>query len=221
MQESRRVKFFKDPASAWTHFAGFWAAMVGLLFLIIQAPPESAKLASFVFYGICLAVLFLASSCYHFFDIGERGNHMLRRVDHAAIYWLIVGTYVPPVVHLLDGAWRTNMLIVLFVIGTMGSLYKLIWFKAPVWLDVMVYVGLGWMIFIPGDRIWAAMDTYTFAWMLIGGLFYTVGAVVFATEWPDPWPKKFGHHDVWHLFVLAGAACHFYFVYLFLPVPIP
>jgi len=216
-----RVRFFKDPASAWTHFAGFWAAMFGLLFLILQAPGPTAKTASFVFYGLSLATLFLASSCYHFFDIGERGNHMLQRIDHAAIYWLIIGTYVPPVVHLLDGPWRTWMLIVLFVVGTLGALYKLIWFKAPVWLDVAIYVALGWMIFIPGERMFGPMPTEAFAWMLVGGLFYTVGAVVFATEWPDPWPKKFGHHDIWHLFVLAGAASHFVFVYSFLTIPLP
>ncbi len=215
------IRYFKDPASAVSHFAGFLAAVIGLVVLIAQVSGPTAKTLAFIVYGVSLASLFLASACYHFFDIGERGNHILRRIDHAAIYLLIAGTYVPPVVHFLDGDWRKWMLIVLGVVALLGVLYKLIIFHTPLWLDVAIYLALGWMIFIPGGRMFEPMSTSTFAWMLVGGLFYTVGAVVFATEWPDPWPKKFGHHDIWHMFVLAGAACHFVFVYTFIQVPLP
>lgn len=215
------ILYFKDPASALTHFAGFIGALVGILVLFLHTPGPTAKTASFMIYGVSLALLFLSSSAYHFFDLGEDRNLLLRRLDHSAIFLLIGGTYVPPVVHLLEGAWRSGMLIAIGTIAALGILFKLTWFHAPRWVDAALYVAMGWLVFIPGRLMIDPMSTETFAWMALGGAFYTVGAVVYATKWPDPWPDKFGFHDVWHVFVLGGAAAHFGFVYSLMAVPVP
>lgn len=211
---------WKDPASALTHFAGFWAACVGLVLLLVHSPGPALKTASFAIYGISLCVLFLSSSTYHFFDLGEKGNFWLRRLDHSAIYFLIAGTYVPPVVHFLQGTWRDGMLIALGITVFVGVTAKLVWFHMPRWFNVVIYLALGWMVLIPGERLLGAMPTSSLSWLMIGGGFYTVGAVIYATKWPDLWPGKFGFHDVWHIFVLCGAGAHFFHVYTLLPLPI-
>lgn len=216
-----KAKYWKDPASALTHFAGFLAAVVGLIVLWVQTPGPAAKTASFIIYGTSLALLFLSSSAYHFFDLGEDRNLLLRRLDHSAIFLLIGGTYVPPIVHLLEGSWRTGMLTAIGVIAALGVLFKLTWFHAPRWIDAALYLAMGWIVFIPGKMIIGPMSTETLVWMCGGGAFYTVGAVIYATKWPDPWPDTFGFHDVWHLFVLAGAGAHFGFVYSLMDVQIP
>lgn len=213
--------YWKEPASAISHFIGFIAAIVGMIVLLVASPSEPAKVASFAIYGASLSVLFLASSAYHFFDLGDRGNHFLRRFDHAAIFLLIGGTYIPAVMHLLDGGWRTGMLWAVGVIAALGVTFKLALFHAPRWVDVAMYLAMGWLVLIPGGRIFTPMSDASIFWIVAGGAFYTVGAIVYATKWPDPWPRHFGFHDVWHLFVLAGAGCHFGFVYSLLDAPVP
>ncbi len=214
------VGVWKDPASFVTHFVGFVGALVGLIALIIVSPGPWLKSTSFVLYGASLALLFLASSAYHFFDLGEDGNLWLRRLDHSAIFLLIGGTYAPMMVHLLDGGWRVGMLVAIGVIALLGVTFKLTFFHAPRWLDAAMYVGMGWLVVIPGSQVFSSMPTDTLAWTVTGGILYTVGAVVYALKWPDPWPEKFGFHDVWHLFVLAAAGAHFMMVWSMIEVPV-
>ncbi len=220
MKTSSTFTTWKDPASALTHFAGFLAACFGLILLVVQSPGPALKTASFAIYASSLCALFLASSTYHFFDLGVKGNLWLRRLDHSAIYFLIAGTYVPPVVHFLRGDWRDGMLWALGITVFVGVMAKLLWFHMPRWFNVVIYLGLGWMVLLPGERLLGAMPTVSLWWLMIGGGFYTVGAVIYATKWPNPWPGKFGFHDVWHIFVLCGAGAHFVHVYSLLNLPI-
>jgi hemolysin III len=212
---------WKDPASFLTHFAGFVFALVGMVVLVALSPGPWLKTVSFALYGGSLALLFLASSAYHFFDLGERRNLWLRRLDHSAIFLLIGGTYAPMMVHLLDGPWRVGMLVAIGVIALFGVIFKLTWFHAPRWVDAGMYLGMGWLVVLPGSRVFGAMTPETLAWTVAGGVLYTVGAVVYALKWPDPWPEKFGFHDVWHLFVLAAAAAHFKMVWTMVAIDVP
>lgn len=213
------VGIFKDPVSAWTHFVGFWAAVAAASVLVGLAAHDVVKATSMAIYGGALAGLFLASSVYHFFDLGERGNRWLRRLDHVAIFLLIAGTYVPILVHYLDGTWRVALLAVVGGLAAAGVILKLLWIDCPDWLGTGLYLGLGWLVVIPAHRILPQLSAGALAWLVVGGLAYTVGAVVFASRWPDPWPDRFGHHEIWHFFVLAGAGSHFAFVYSLLERP--
>lgn len=218
--KNQPIGFWKDPASFLTHFIGFVLAVIGTIALLTSSPGPALKTWSFAAYGVSLALLFLSSSSYHFFDFGESGNLWLRRLDHSAIFLLIGGTYVPMMVHLLDGGWRIGMLVAIASIAVLGIVFKLTWFHAPRWLDAGMYVAMGWSIVIPNVRVFGPMTDETLAWTVVGGLFYTVGAVIYAFKWPDPWPDTFGFHDVWHLFVLGGAAAHFAMVWSLLPLPV-
>ncbi len=213
----------KDPWSTYTHFAGFVAAIVGLVALLVATWGDAATMTSSTIYGVSLALLFLASSAYHFFDLGESGNAWLRRLDHAAIFLLIGGTYVPSFMHLLDGAWRVTMLSVVGGLALLGVLFKLALFDGAQKskAGTLMYVLLGWIVVIPAYKMYPVIPSSSLAWLVAGGLAYTVGAVVYARKWPDPWPETFGFHEVWHLFVLLGAGLHYGFVFSLLDVPVP
>jgi hemolysin III len=213
MASEFRVRVFKDPVSSWTHFIGFWIALGAAVALVSRVTNDGTKLTGMAIYGATLVLLFGASSLYHWFDIGERGNRWLRRLDHAAIFLLIAGTYVPAILHLLDGTWRITMLVLVVTLAVAGALFKMVWIDCPDWLGLTLYLGLSFIVVVPAYKILPELSGSALAWLLAGGLAYTLGAVVYAREWPDPWPGRFGHHEIWHLFVLAGAAAHFVFTY--------
>jgi hemolysin III len=214
------VTLNKDPWSAATHFAGFLAAIVGLVFLVLLS-VGAPKVTAMAIYGGTLVALFLASTLYHFLDLGHRGNRWLKRLDHSAIFLLIAGSYVPPMIHLLDGAMRITLLAIIGAIALLGVAVKLLWIDSPAWLGLTLYLALGWIVVVPIWWMLPHMATSSLALLVAGGITYTLGAVVYAKKWPDPWPSIFGHHEVWHLFVLGGAAFHFFFMVTLLDAPVP
>ena len=207
-----RLGVFKDFWSSVSHFAGMIAAIVGLVMLLVLSEPGTARITSISIYGGCLIALFAASSAYHFFDLGERGNRFLKRLDHIGIYLLIGGTYVPGLVLLLDGALRITMLAVVGAFAAAGIVLKLLWLDAPERLSTALYLAFGWFGVVPLILYFPQLSFWGMFWLITGGLAYTAGAIVFWIEKPDPWPERFGHHEVWHLFVLGGAASHFFYV---------
>jgi hemolysin III len=206
-----RVRIFKDPASAWSHFIAFIGALIGVGVLLSMTLDDTPKLIGMAVYGGSLVTLFLASSCYHFFDLGERGNRWLRRFDHAAIFLLIGGTYVPPLLHYLDGSFRVFMLCLVGGLALGGVLFKLLWIDCPDWLGSLIYLGMSFAVIIPSHQILTQLDPTPLALLITGGAAYVTGVGVFVFKWPDPWPDRFGHHDVWHIFVIIGAASHYAF----------
>lgn len=210
----------KDPVSAWTHFVGFIAGIAGLIYLLLHS-ETLASTVSVAIYGASLVGIFLASTVYHFFDLGPEGNRALRRLDHAAIYFFIAGTYVPVVTHAMQGTPRVVALSVIGGLGVLGIIFKLTVFNAPRWVNAALYLALGWAVVPFGPYLLPQLDDTQVVWLLSGGIAYTVGALVYAFEWPDPWPPLFGFHDLWHLFVLAGAGAHFGLVASLLGAPPP
>jgi len=212
-------RIFKDPVSSWTHFIGFWLALVAAAALVWRVADDGPKATGMAIYGATLIGVFLSSSLYHWLDIGEAGNRWLRRLDHSAIFLLIAGTYVPPLLLLLDGTWRITTLSLVVGLGAAGALLKLIWIDCPVWLGLVLYFGLSAVVVVPAHQILPQLSGGALAWLVGGGLAYTLGAVVYARAWPDPWPGRFGHHEIWHLFVLLGAGAHYAFTYTLVDLP--
>lgn len=221
MPSEVRFRIFKDPVSATTHFIGFLAALVAAALLVRLAAPDPPKLVAMAIYGGALVTLFGASSFYHFFDLGDGGNRWLRRLDHAAIFLLIAGTSVPPLLLLLDGAWRIGFLAAVAALALAGVVFKLAWIDCPDWLGVALYLGMGWLALVPAQWIVPQLSHGALAWLVAGGAAYTLGAAIYARGWPDPWPGRFGHHEIWHCFVLAGAAAHYAFTWTLLDLPPP
>jgi hemolysin III len=219
----RRVKIgvLKEPVSSLTHLAGFFAAIVGLVLIVQAAANDAPKAMAMAIYGTSLALLFFSSAVYHFFDLGPRGNRLLRHLDHASIFLLIAGSYVPPMLVLLGGTWRISMLVAVGVLAIVGILVQLLWLDAPRGITTALYLAIGWIVVIPAPIILPHLDGIQLATLIGGGLAYSVGALVYALRWPDPIPLRFGFHEIWHLFVLAGAGAHFAFMVTLLAVPVP
>ncbi len=211
----------KEPISAYTHAAGLVGAVAALVLLLIASAGDAPKVVGAALFGGTAVLLFAASSAYHFFDLGPRWNAWLKRLDHVAIFLFIAGTYIAPLIHTLDGAWRVTMLAVVGGIAVAGAVFKLLWVDCPRWLSAGLYLALGWLVVIPGPIIVQRLQPDSLLWIAAGGVAYTVGAVIYTRRRPDPLPGVFGFHEVWHLFVLAGAGCHAAFMVTLLDQPYP
>jgi hemolysin III len=191
----------REPFNALSHALGVPLALVGGLALLLIAPRGAwpALLA----FGLSMALLFLASALYHALRVGEKALLWLRRLDHAAIFLFIAGSYTPFLVEGLEGGGRAWALGLVWGLALLGVLFRLFFLKAPRLLYTLAYLGLGWLsvLFLP--RL--DLPLSTFALLALGGAFYTLGAVVYAKKRPNPWPDRVGFHGLWHLLVLLGS----------------
>jgi len=185
-------------------------ATAGLVALLAVGGDGVGHSVALGVYGASLIALYAASALYHLLPLSPAGTARLRRFDHAAIFALIAGTYTPVCLIALDGAWRWGLLALVWSLALAGILVKLTRMDAPRWLTVGLYLGLGWVALLAVPVLLAALPAGALLWFLVGGLVYSGGAVVYALKRPDPFPGAFGFHEIWHLFVLAGSACHFW-----------
>jgi hemolysin III len=198
----------RDPFSGYSHLVGLGLAVVGGAWLAATASHGASLLAVLV-YAACMVALYAASSAYHLVDLGEKVTARLRRFDHAAIFLMIAGTSTPLFVHALTGGARTLMLAAVWGVATVGILFRTFWIGAPRWFYVATYLAAGWIVVLQWKAVVAGLPALSFHLLLAGGVVYSLGAVVYALKWPDPLPKRFGFHEIWHLFVMAASALHF------------
>ena len=217
-----RLRVFKDPWSSTTHFAGFWLSLLASVALVSRAAGDRTRTAGMAIYGASLVALFFASSFYHFLDLGPRGNRWLRWLDHSAIFFLIAGTSRADAAvrasRAAGGCWRWR-----WCSGSppAGALLKMLWFDCPGWLGMGLYLGLTAVVIVAGRGIVPEISDGALAWLLGGGAAYGLGLLIYSRKWPDPWPGHFGHHEIWHLFVLIGAGAHYAFTWTLAARPFP
>ena len=159
-------------------------------------------------YALTLLMLFLVSAVYHRPTWTPRARLAMRRLDHSAIYLLIAGTYTPFCL-VVGGAAGRNLLAISWIGATLGVAKSIAWPRAPRALSTIIYVALGWVVVPCLPALRAALGTQALALLGAGGLLYTLGAVVYATRRPDPFPRVLGYHEVFHALVVAAAALHF------------
>ncbi len=182
-------------------------AIAGWVALLRAAPGPRAAMAAAV-YGLALTAQFAVSALYHRPRWGTRARLVMRRLDHAAIFLLIAGTYTPFALLLPDGTGR-GLLAVVWSGALAGMALSVAWPLAPKWLMALLTVGLGWMVVPMLPSLYGAIGARGL-WLLGGGgVAYTVGAVVYATRRPDPFPRVFGYHEVFHVLVIAAAILHY------------
>jgi hemolysin III len=205
----------KDPVSGLTHMIGAALAIPGLVVLVYSAALYATTwhIVSFAIFGASLILLYTASTVYHSLSLSKRITEILRRIDHMMIYILIAGSYTPICLVPLRGPWGWSIFGTILGIAVLGIVMKIFWMNAPRWLYTLFYVGMGWLAVIAIPPLVRSMPAGGIAWLLIGGVFYTVGAVIYALKRPNPIPGRFGFHEIFHLFVLAGSASHFWLMY--------
>ncbi|MFN2322163.1 MAG: hemolysin III family protein [Trueperaceae bacterium] len=205
-------RVLREPWNAITHGVGTVLAVVGGVLLVALSAGDGRRTVAFAIYAASLFLLYLASTLLHAVRARPEVLRRLRLFDHAAIYLLIAGTYTPIALISLASvspAWGWSVFGVAWGAAGLGVLFKLVWLDAPRWLSTALYLALGWMAVVAIAPLVQALPWSALAWLAAGGAFYSVGAVVYALKRPDPWPKAFGYHEIWHLFVLAGSTCHY------------
>ena len=210
----------REPANAYTHLLGMLLAVMATGLLIDAAAGRTLHMIAFGIFGFSLIVLYLASSLYHALRASEQIILLFRRLDHVMIFIFIAGSYTPVCLKKKKNTWGTALLIAIWSVAVLGIVIKIFWLHAPRWLYVAIYLAAGWLAVIAIVPIVRALPFSGLLWLLAGGAFYTGGAILYALKWPNPLPGRFGFHEIWHLCVLAGSACHFFLMWQYIaPMP--
>lgn len=211
LNELRGKFYIKEPGSAITHFIGMIMALIAAFPLLIKAAaqPDPVYLISMSVYAASLILLYAASTTYHTFDISEKGNTVLKKIDHMMISVLIAGSYTPVCLLVLEGRMRIILLAVVWTLALTGILIKAFWVFCPKWVSSVLYIGMGWTCVLAFAQIFRNMPLAAFGWLLAGGIIYTVGGIIYALKVPifNNKHKNFGSHEIFHLFVMGGSIC--------------
>jgi hemolysin III len=215
-----KKKHIKDPGSAITHFIGMLMAIFAAFPLLIKAAHEPSRiyLISLAIYAVSLIFLYAASTTYHTFDLSERVNTILKKIDHMMIFVLIAGSYTPICLIVLKGPVGYFLFALVWAIALIGIIVKICWITCPKWFSSVLYISMGWVCVLAFTQIVNSLSPAAFGWLLAGGIIYTVGGIIYALKVPlfDAKHKNFGSHEIFHLFVMAGSACHFILMYVYI-----
>lgn len=191
-----------------SHRIAFWVAIVAGAILVATADGAKAKVCCAI-YATFLAAMFGVSATLHRADWPLRTYNWLRRADHATIFVCIAGTYTPFSVLGLGNSDGTKLLVLAWTVCGLGMIRALVWPHAPRAVTATCFVAAGWVVCAYLPEFHAAVDPTTFALVTLGGIIFTVGAVIYLVRWPDPSPQIFGYHEVFHLVIIAACAVHY------------
>lgn len=211
----RLSRYFLEPMNTVTHLVAACGALAGTVILIWMSWGEWGKLLSLLIYGLTTTWLYIASTLFHGVKLSPSRRMILNRLDHASIFLMIAGTYTPIIYNLFPDSWRWPMLAVIWMIATAGLVYKLTSRRIHGLYNVSIYVMLGWGGVVPAlwlDNLRDYIPLSGLLLILAGGLIYSAGFVVYYLKRPNLWPN-FGHHELWHLFVMGGSLFHFLFLF--------
>lgn len=186
-----------------------WAAPIAAALFTVLVVRAGDDRWSAVVYGVCVTAMLGVSATYHSGHLSAAAVRVFKRIDHATILFAIAGTYTAVTQLALDGDDRTRMLVVIWVAAAIGIAIRMAWIDAPYPVVAVVYLAVGWLMVIDLPSYLAGMDAWPTAFVVAGGVLYTVGGVVYALHKPNPWPRSFGYHEVFHALVVAGAGSHY------------
>ncbi len=198
-----------------SHLSAFIFSLLGIVLLIVLSSVAGKiwHIISFSIYGISLMSVFLASAFHHGINTGRKYEELLKLFDYLAIFLLIAGTYTPICLTLLRGPFGWSVFGVIWGVAAIGITLKAVFPKIPKWVTNTIYGTMGWSGSIIVFKLLNIIPLYAIGLIALGGIFYTVGMFIFYSEKPNPIPGKFGFHEIWHLFVIAGALTHYLFMY--------
>jgi hemolysin III len=204
MQGNELVPLLRGVLHQWA----FWFALAAAVGLVALAPPGAARVAALI-YGAGLCAMLAASAAYHRWNCSPRIRSVLCRIDHSAIYLFTAASYTPVCVLVLEGTLRWVVLGTVWAGCLGGVALSVAWVTAPRVLFALTYLGLGWTIVIAFPQLVSKLDVAPLVLFGAGGLLYSAGAVIYAMRRPDPWPRTFGFHEIFHALVIAAAVTHF------------
>ena len=214
------INKLREPMNGFTHFIGIPLSILGTILLISLSvnPLKPYHLFSFSIFGVGMIMLYTTSTLYHWLKISDAVTLKLRKVDHIMIFIYIAATYTPICIVALRPSFGWILLAAVWSVALGGITIKIFWMSAPRWLSTFIYILMGWLAVIVIFPLINALQIGALMWLLAGGLFYTIGAVIYALKKPDPHPGILGFHEIFHLFVLAGSFSHFWMIYKYIAV---
>ena len=199
------VAVLKPFLRGWFHAAAALAAVIFTIVLCWRSWNDHPRLLSLLVYGLSMIELYTVSAAYHIGSWREPIRRRLRALDHANIFILIAGTYTPLCFNLLSGWLRPTILITIWLLAVVGVGLTTATLRIPRWLSAGLYVAMGWVAILALPAFLAVVPWMALALVLLGGLLYTLGAIIYARRWPNPFPRVFGFHEIFHLLVIAGS----------------
>lgn len=201
--------------SGMTHLVAAVISAAGVVWLLYIAQDDLLKQLTLLVYGLSLVLMFSSSAVYHLARVTPGVVAVLRKVDHAAIYLQIAGTYTPICVKYLSGFWLSGMLVTIWSMAIIGIAVKIFFIRAPRGVTAGIYLVMGWLSLFAIREMFLKMPAGALLWLFLGGVFYSIGAVIYIFKKPDWFPNVLGFHEIWHIFVILGAWSHFMVMALF------
>lgn len=205
--------YVREPVNAFTHLIGAVLSLIGTIFLLIFDGESTAlTTTAIIIFGISLILLYATSGIYHLVQTNDSILLRLKKLDHSMIFILIAGSYTPFCLLSLTGAWRTGILSIVWGLALIGITLKVCWIDMPRWLSTGFYIGMGWIALFALKPLYASLSIGGFIWLVLGGIMYTIGGIMYALKKPN-FSSKWGFHEVFHIFVMLGSACHYWAVF--------
>lgn len=210
LTDAMRAKFdaAKPKLRGWLHAGSVPLALVAGIVLVALSPTAATRVGSSI-YMASAVLLFTVSAVYHRGTWSPKVWAFLRRFDHANIFLLIAGSYTPFSIMLLEGAARVTLLSLVWGVAALGVVFKIFWIDAPRWLYVPIYIAMGWAALFFANQFAAAAGSAVLVLIIVGGVLYTIGGVIYGLKKPDPFPAWFGFHEVFHSLTIGAFAAHY------------
>ena len=207
-----------EPISSLTHFVGWGLSIAALVFLIIRAVQYGTAwhIVSFSIFGSSMVLLYLASTLYHIIPRSSKFKIIFSRIDLSLIFLLIAGTYTPLTLLPLRGSWGWTLFGIAWGLALAGITIQILKLQIATWKNVALYLAMGWLALFILPVLFESISTAGFFWLLAGGLFYTIGVIFFGIGGKTYYYRRFGMHEIFHLFVMAGSFSHFWLIYNFI-----
>ena len=209
----------REPGSAITHFIGMMMAVFAAAPLLIKAASTADPISypAMTIFILSMIALYGASALYHSVTVKERVLTIFQKIDHMMIFVLIAGSYTPVCLIVLDHKLGYPLLAVVWGLAIIGMMINILWITCPKWFSSLLYIAMGWVCVLAFTQLINSFSRQAFAWLLAGGIIYTIGGIIYALKLPifNSKHKHFGSHEVFHLFVMGGSVCHFIVMYFF------
>lgn len=210
--------YIREPINGFTHLAGAILSFVALIAMVIKASmttPSPLSLTAVIIFGISMILLYSASATYHMVIARAKVIAFLRKLDHSMIFILIAGTYTPFCLISLKGITGWVLFSLVSAIAVSGVVFKLVWFHCPRWLSTSLYIGMGWLIIFFAAPLSESLSSQGLFLLILGGILYTIGGIIYGVKPKFLVMKHWGHHEIFHIFILLGTLAHFLSVFLF------
>lgn len=204
-------QYFREPVNALTHLIGAALSFIGTIVLLSFSHASLTAIISVLIFGVSLVLLYTTSGIYHLVHTTDTILLKLKKLDHSMIFILIAGSYTPFCMLSLTGAWKWSIISIVWTLAILGISLKVFWINMPRWLSTGLYIGMGWIALFALKPLYDSLSLGGFIYLVSGGVMYTIGGIIYGLKKPNISPE-FGFHEIFHLFVMLGSACHYWAV---------